>query len=242
MAQASPFRRSVLVVVSVILIGATIAVAARQARPGPRLSRKGRLVDLIGAEEARARELKHQLDQLRAELTALEANAAARGRAVRELRRTADGLAPFAGLSSVSGPGIRVTLSDSSMRTSPTGDPNDLVIHEQDLQAVVNALWAAGAEAIAISGERLTSESAIRCVGNTLLLHGSVHSPPYRIAAIGSGAALRRGLEGDDLVRRFRAAADEFRLVFEVVDADHLTLPAFDGVVADRFARENRNA
>jgi uncharacterized protein YlxW (UPF0749 family) len=83
-----------------------------------------------------------------------------------------------------------VTLEDSSASNSPTGDPNDLVIHEQDIQTVVNALWAAGAEALSVNGERLTSTSAVRCAGNTLLLHGEVHSPPYEIRAIGDPDAL----------------------------------------------------
>ncbi|MCA1834273.1 MAG: DUF881 domain-containing protein [Actinomycetota bacterium] len=241
MPETSPLGRSVFVAVAILLIGATLAVAARQARPGPRLSRKGRLVDLIRAEERRARTLRAQLDVLRADLEALEGQGAARGRDLLQLRHAADGLEPFAGLAAVAGPGLRVTLDDSSMRTSPTGDPNDLVIHQQDIQAVVNALWASGAEAVAIGGERITAASAIRCVGNTLLLHGSVYSPPYRIAAVGDPARLRGGLASDGLVERFQAAVDEFRLVFEVKDADHLELPAYHGVIADQFAAVHRS-
>lgn len=236
MAETSPLRRPILIVISIVLIGATLAIAARQARPGPRLSRRARLIDLIRAEDARARELRRQLDALRQQLQALEGEGAARGRSVASLRRIADGLAPLAGLAPVRGPGLRVTLSDSSLRSSPTGDPNDLVIHQQDIQAVVNALWASGAEALAINGERITAASAIRCVGNTLLLHGAVYSPPYRIAAVGSRDRLRAGLAGDGLVERFRAAVEEFRLGFAVEAADELVLPAFRGIVADRFA------
>jgi uncharacterized protein YlxW (UPF0749 family) len=70
------------------------------------------------------------------------------------------------------------TPDDSSLRQLPTGNLNDLVIHSQDVQAVVNGLWKAGAEAVAINGQRLVSTSAVLCVGNTLLLNGTVHSPP----------------------------------------------------------------
>ena len=62
------------------------------------------------------------------------------------------------------------------------------------MQAVVNALWAGGAEAMMIQDQRIISTSAVRCVGNTLILQGRVYSPPYRIRAIGDPDALRRTL------------------------------------------------
>jgi uncharacterized protein YlxW (UPF0749 family) len=231
-----PSPRTAVVVVALILIGVVFVAASTQHRPGPRLSRKARLVDLIRAEDARARSLRAQLDDLRTQVDALSAGDSARARRLAELRRVADGLAPYAGLAAVRGPGIVVELRDSSLQRAPGGDPNDLVIHEQDLQSVVNALWASGAEAIGINGERITGESAIRCVGNTLLLHGSVYSPPYRIAAIGNATALRNGLDDDPYVERFRDAAREFRLGFDVADETALALPGFSGVVAERYA------
>src|SRR5205814_4741992 len=104
-----------------------------------------------------------------------------------------------AGLVAMRGPGLKVTLDDSKRVKAPTGNVNDLVIHSQDVQAVVNALWRAGAEAIAINGQRLVSTSAVLCVGNTLLLNGTVHSPPYVVVAIGAGM---ERFEADRLVRR----------------------------------------
>ncbi|MGH2678617.1 MAG: DUF881 domain-containing protein, partial [Actinomycetota bacterium] len=110
---------------------------------------------------------------------------------------------------------VVVTLDDSPASRSPTGDPNDLVIHERDLQTVVNALWGAGAEAVGINGERLTSTSAVRCAGNTLLLHGTLHSPPYRVAAIGDPAALK-AVGRQPGVAGLSSAAGDLGLVFEV--------------------------
>jgi uncharacterized protein YlxW (UPF0749 family) len=170
------------------------------------------------------------LDDLQQDLAALEAGGSARQRELNALNAQRDALAPFAGLSAVTGRGLSVVLSDSTLRESPTGDPNDLVIHEQDLQAVVNALWAAGAEAVAINGERITARSAVRCVGNTLLLHGSVYAPPYRVAAVGPAAALEDGLDRSEDVERFRIAAEDFRLGFTVTREALLALPAFRGV------------
>ncbi|TMK82940.1 MAG: DUF881 domain-containing protein [Actinobacteria bacterium] len=143
----------------------------------------------------------------------------------------------YAGLADVTGPGVVVEMRDSLLRRSPTGDPNDLVIHQQDIQAVVNALWAGGAEAMSINGERLTSDSAVRCVGNTLLLHGSVYAPPYRISAIGDPGALSAVLASDPLVERFRVFVEDVHLGFTIRRAGSLTVPAFQGVVTATSAR-----
>lgn len=214
---------------ALFLLGMVLAVVAANTEPGPRLSRRAALVDLIRREDQRARTLRGELDRLAARLEALEERSGARG--LDRLRARIAALAEVAGLAPVAGPGVVVTLRDSTLRRSPTGDPNDLVIHEQDLQAVVNAMWSAGAEAVSINGERITGASAVRCVGNTLLLHGSVYAPPYVVAAVGDPGRLRDGLERDPLVERFRVFAEEFRLGFEARAEGRLSLPGARGVV-----------
>jgi len=218
-------------------LGFAIVLAVSSADPGPRFSGRERLVDLIAKEDLRARLLREEVEGLKARLGEIEADAAGRQGSLRSTRAVIDALARVAGLTEVQGPGLVVELRDSALHESPTGDPNDLVIHEQDLQAVVNALWSAGAEALAINGERITSSSAVRCVGNTLLLHGSVYAPPYRIQAVGDPAALLAGMNADPLVERFRIFAEEFRLGFGATAAAVLELPAFRGVVTNQYAR-----
>jgi uncharacterized protein YlxW (UPF0749 family) len=111
---------------------------------------------------------------------------------------------------------VVVTLDDSSARRSPTGDPNDLIVHERDIQTVVNALWAAGAEAVGINGERLTTTSAVRCAGNTLLLHGALHSPPYHIAAIGDPERLASAVPAQPGMGRLSESVEAFGLGLDV--------------------------
>lgn len=150
------------------------------------------------------------------------------GPATAEVQATAaevDELAGLAGSGGVSGPGVVVTLDDSGLSRSPSGDPNDLVIHEQDIQTVVNALWRAGAEAVAVAGQRLTSASAVRCAGNTLLLHGTIQSPPYEIVAIGDPGALGDSLAGGPGIDRVLAAARAFGLRY-VVEEGTVRIPA----------------
>jgi uncharacterized protein YlxW (UPF0749 family) len=102
---------------------------------------------------------------------------------------------------------------------------------------VVNALWAGGAEAMTIMDVRVVSTSAVRCVGNTLLLDGRVYSPPFVVAAIGDPDALQRALDASEGVQLFRVAAANYGLGYDVkVEAD-LMVPAYNGSIGLRSAR-----
>ncbi|MCK9898981.1 hypothetical protein CC117_08320 [Parafrankia colletiae] len=146
-------------------------------------------------------------------------------------------LAAQVGLTAVRGPAVTVELDDAARETRgrplPAGirspGPNDLVVHQQDVQAVVNALWAGGAEAMAIMNHRVTPRTAVRCVGNTLLLEGRVYSPPFRISAIGDQTALRGALDGDPGVQLYRDYVAAYGLGYRVVADADLLLPAHSG-------------
>ncbi|MEX5636039.1 DUF881 domain-containing protein [Parafrankia sp. FMc2] len=146
-------------------------------------------------------------------------------------------LAAQVGLTAVRGPAVTVELDDAARETRgrplPAGirspGPNDLVVHQQDVQAVVNALWAGGAEAMAIMNHRVTPRTAVRCVGNTLLLEGRVYSPPFRISAIGDQTALRGALDGDPGVQLYRDYVAAYGLGYRVVADPDLLLPAHSG-------------
>src|SRR5699024_8063114 len=104
-----------------------------------------------------------------------------------------------AGLGPLTGPGLTVTLTDATRDAAgdyPAGArPDDLVVHQQDVQAVLNALWAGGADAIQVQDQRVTTTSAPLCIGNTLLLGGRTYSPPYVIKAIGPVDAMHGALD-----------------------------------------------
>ena len=95
-----------------------------------------------------------------------------------------DAIAGAAGLTPMTGGGLTVTLDDAppgaidrSYPRLPEPTADDLVVHQQDLQAVVNALWAGGAAAIQLMDQRIISTSAVRCVGNVLILQDRVYFP-----------------------------------------------------------------
>ena len=229
-------RSGILFATVCVLLGFLAAVALRARPPSPeaRLPGRYRLAALIERQQATTTRLRAEVDDLRAEVDRLVAETSSRaaGAAARTTRLDRANLT--AGLVPLRGPGLRVTLDDSLLDEAPTGNVNDLVIHSQDVQAAVNALWRAGAEAMSINGQRLVGTSAVLCVGNTLLLNGTVHSPPYVISAVG---AQRDRFDDDPLVRRLREDADAFGIRFAVARDDTIDIPAYKGSTALRYAK-----
>ena len=119
-------------------------------------------------------------------------------------------------------------------------DPNQLVVHQSDLQAVVNALWAGGAGAMTIAGQRVIATSAVRCVGNTLLLNGDVYSPPFRVAAIGPSGTMEDKLATSPGVKLFEQAAEYFGLGYTVEQQSDLHLSAYRGSTTLLYAEAGR--
>ena len=138
------------------------------------------------------------------------------------------------GLTALHGPGLMVVLDDAPAGEADRAgvDPNQLVVHQSDLQAVVNALWAGGAEAMTIAGQRVIATSAVRCVGNTLLLNGEVFSPPFRVAAIGPADAMTSAgrIPGREAVQAGRRVLRP-RLHRR---ADRVDVPAYTGSITLR--------
>ncbi len=190
--------------------------------------------DRIEAREGRAAALRAEVERSGAEL--------ARGdEPLRLLRERADAARPAAGFTPLHGPGLTVVLDDSPRRLTddvPGGPSNDdLVVHQGDVQAVVNALWAGGAEGMSIMDVRVISTSAVRCVGNTLLLHGRVFSPPFKVTAIGDSRAMRQSLSAASGVQEFRNAVANFGLGYQETVEGDATVPAYDGSIALRAAQ-----
>ena len=181
------------------------------------------LADLVRNAERQVDAESATLRQLQAEAKAATDAAAADDTQVGRLKTEEAPLLLAAGRQAVSGPGILVVLDDApTVPDDPTVDPNQLVVHQSDLQAVVNALWAGGAEAVGIAGQRVIATSAVRCVGNTLLLNGRVYSPPYQIEAIGPADAMSKELDRSPGVTLFRQAASYYGLGYTVESQDRL--------------------
>jgi uncharacterized protein YlxW (UPF0749 family) len=233
-AQRTGVGRALTAVVCTVA-GVMVAVSALNARGTDlRPGRNTDLVSLVQSQSARNRALARQVTQLRQQVDQLAA-----------ARNPSDSLAPVveraslaAGFVPVSGPGVTVTLDDAPASVSAEGvDPDLLVVHQQDIQAVVNALWSGGAEAMTIQGQRVISTTAVKCVGNTVVLHGVPYAPPYVVQAVGDVNALEAALAASPPVTVFKQYVDAFGLVYEQDSERRLDFPAHEGALELRHAQ-----
>ena len=148
-----------------------------------------------------------------------------------------------AGTQKIKGKAVTVTLDDAPPNATaklpgyPEPQPDYLVIHQQDLQAVVNALWQGGAKGIKVMDQRLISTSAVRCVGNTLILQGRVYSPPYRVTAVGDQEKLRQALDDSTAIQNYQLYVKAYGLGWKVEEDDRTTLPGYSGTVDLHYAQ-----
>jgi uncharacterized protein YlxW (UPF0749 family) len=184
----------------------------------------------VASRRVEARRLQAEVDRLAARGTGTDG--ARPDSTEDELLRSASGLLP------VQGNGMRVELSDTPRSVNfPDIDPNLLVVHQQDIQAYVNALWAGGAEAVALQGQRLVTTSGIKCVGNTVVIDGVPYSPPYVIEAVGEPLQLRAGLNRSAEVETYRVYAEKYQLGLSEDEIGALHIEGYDGPVAFRYAK-----
>jgi uncharacterized protein YlxW (UPF0749 family) len=147
-----------------------------------------------------------------------------------------------AGTTKITGESVSVTLDDAPPDATanpgyPEPQPNDLVIHQQDLQAVVNALWQGGARGIQVMDQRLISTSAVRCVGNTLILQGRVYSPPYKVTAVGDPGKLKQALNDSTAIQNYLLYVKAYGLGWKVDENEAVTLPGYSGTVDLHYAQ-----
>lgn len=213
-----------------VLAGLMMAVGAIASRGNDlRPNRTTELAGLVRAESDRADALGKRAAGLRQEvddLTRQRAGAAGQGPAASALATAAE----VAAATPVTGPAVTVTLTDAPASVQPAGVDEDLlVVHQQDIQAVVNELWAAGAEAVTIQGQRVSSRTGIKCVGNTVVVHGVPYAPPYVISAIGDQNRLERGLRDSHYLGVYRQYVDAYRLGYDVARQARAEMPAYAG-------------
>ena len=230
-----------LVPVVALLAGVLFATSGRTAQ-GTDL-RGGEVTELSGLIDQRNDVIARQQDQLgdlQRQVERLTEQAASRNTDVAAAQTAGDAGALSAALVPLTGPGVVITLDDAPSR--PDGSlpvnarPDDLVIHQSDVQAVVNAVWAAGADGVAIMGRRLIATSAVRCVGNTLLLQGRPYSPPFVVTAIVDADAARTQLAGSPQVQVFQQAVADFGLTFTIEAQNQIRLPEYDGSLEMQYA------
>ena len=237
--SARPSPWSVAVPIVAVLAGILFATSGTAAQGRSLRSDAGGLPDIIREKTQDNARMTGELQRLTTEVDELTHSGAPGNTAIEGLESRAETLVFAAGRSAVRGPAVEVALDDSPLTQDqlPEGfGVDDIVVHQQDVQAVVNAFWAGGAEAMMIQDQRIIATSAIRCVGNTLILQGRVYSPPYRIRAIGDPARLRDFLRRSPEVQIYQEYVKAVGLGYEVTTHDRLEFPSYAGSITPEYA------
>lgn len=224
-----------LTVLGSLLAGFLLSAALRAGRSAALEQdvRRAELIELIEHRRAHTVRLSAQLETLRDDVAAAEAEAA---EGVPLLRRRLAELEAAAGLTALRGPGLRVELADAG-GTCPTGRPEDCQIQDTDLQLTVNELFAGGAEAVAVNGERVIGTTAVRSAGRSVLVNYKVLASPYVVEAVGDPERLLARFSDSEVARDFTVWKDVYELGFSTQRVDDLRLPAYAGGLRLRAAR-----
>jgi uncharacterized protein YlxW (UPF0749 family) len=225
-----PGRQVVLLVVGVVILGLLFAVTAVQTRrsaPAAAAERQS-LIERVRAATERTDGLKLQLADVQKELSdAQEAALTTTGEGA-AVQQQLDRLSVQSGAAEVTGPGIRVTVDDAAEDdTSGDDDPTqEGRILDIDLQELVNGLWAAGAEAVSIDGQRVTSRASIRMAGDAIFMDLQPLTRPYEILAIGDPSNLGARFADSYGGAWMQTLAATYGVRFDVGSDDQLTIPA----------------
>jgi uncharacterized protein YlxW (UPF0749 family) len=221
-----------------LLVGVLFVVSAHNSqgtdlRPG----RFPDLASLVANDASQVDSLKKHVGQVQQQVSVLSSSVD--NRQVARLSRQAALMRGPAGLLPEIGPGVTVTLSDAPPGTDSPDNPNLLLVHQQDIQAVVNAMWRGGAQAVTVQGQRVVSTTGIRCIGNSVQLQGVPYSQPYVISAVGDQASVLRAIDRDPYLQVYRAdAADpQINVGWSLTTADRIVAPAYDGLLGLQYAR-----
>jgi uncharacterized protein YlxW (UPF0749 family) len=238
-ARGRPLAWRVAVPVVCALAGLLAATSMINARGTDlRGGRHSDLISLVSAQRSEVQDLRRQVRTDQAAINALLHSVD--GAAPPKLHRQLAALGATAGLSAQHGEGVAVSLDDAPRgEPVPEGiDPDLLLVHQQDIQAVVNALWAGGAKGVSLQGQRVIATTGIKCVGNTVVLQGVPYSPPYRIVAVGAPSALQTALAASPQVQAYRDyTAPPYNLRWSMRTSVNVTVPAYSGALTLDYAR-----
>ncbi len=219
---------AVFAVAGLLLVASARSSDGTDLRPG----RNDDLASLVRSEAAQQQEVEDRAAEMTRNVDRL--SGLVNDSTVKEARAQANLLEGPAGFHEVSGAGLTVVLSDAPEEVREESDENInlLIVHQQDIQAVVNAMWKAGAEAITIQGQRLISTTGIKCAGNSVELQGIPYPQPFVIQAVGDPAALQAGIDSDAYLDFYRTQSvdPDIAIGWEMATTDSVRAPAYSGL------------
>jgi len=237
--QRRTMRRDVqlsLTVAFFILSGlvATQVKTQRNIRDTERRASQAQLAELVQSKKDVER-LEQANKELQAKLNAILAASEQDSKQAKMLAGELEKAKMAAGLMPVKGRGLLVTLNDNPKipKDAPPLEKEMYLVHDWQILQVVNELRSAGAEAVAVNGRRLGTNSYVRCVGLVIRIDDVRIGAPYKIEAIGDPEALRGALEAPGGI------LDEFRpyILTKVTPQEEISLPAMEGIPNFKHAK-----
>ncbi|MGW5536553.1 DUF881 domain-containing protein [Streptomyces sp. NPDC004009] len=228
-----------------VLAALVVTVGAAQARIAAPVVAKERqeLIDRIDRETADADRLESDVDKLRDDVDTRRRAALRHSGGGSE----ADLVGVLSGATAVHGPGVKLVVNDAK-EASAGGDgsnPRETSgfsdtgrVRDRDMQRVVNGLWASGAEAVSINGQRLTALSAIRAAGDAILVDNRPLVPPYTVLAVGDGQRLSTRFQDSADGLYLHALEENFGIRATISTEGDVSLPSAPSVIV-RTAQPN---
>lgn len=225
--------------VALLVLGFLIAAQLRSEAPRARYTSQARTPLLETATELQAQQddLKTRILALRAEIQGVEGLGAGSADLVRQLNVQLEEARIAAGLIPLAGSGIVLQLDDSQSLVPPGGSDPDYLVGSRDVRAVVEELWIAGAEAIAVNDERVTPTTAIIDIGSSLLVNSAYLAPPYQVTAIGAPGLYDRLSRSPGFIAFVRTRAEVYGIRLSFAEPETVDMPAFAGTVTLRYSR-----
>ena len=229
------------VTLGVALLGLGFLVAAQLAAEGPRVryttQERSPLVETATDLQTDPEALKASILDLRTRIQAAEQAGEGSAALVSNLNDQLQAARIAAGLIPLTGSGIVLQIEDSLEPADPAGNTEDLLVGARDLRTVVEELWAAGAEAVAINGERMTPTTAVIDIGPSILVNSAYLAGPYQVTAVGPDDLYARLSASPGFVDFIRARAEAWGLRVSIAEPETVDMPAFAGTVTLRYAR-----
>lgn len=229
------------VTLGLALLGLGFLIAAQLASEGPRIryttQERTPLVQTALDLQSQQNGLKDQILQLRAAITELEEAGEGGAAVTQELNRRLEEARIAAGLTPLTGPGLVIRLDDSTIALPAEGNDRDYLVSGRDVLTVVEELWLAGAEAVAVNAERVAAGTAIVDIGGSVLVNAAYIVPPYEVRAIGPDDMFDRLTASPGFVDFIRARSETFGIGVSYAELEAVDLPAFAGLVNLRHGR-----
>ena len=223
------------------LLALGFLVAAQLAAEGPRVryttQERSPLVETALALQTQQEQLKQQILDLRGQIKTVEDQGQGTTAQQRELNASLQQARVAAGLIPLTGTGIVFRLADSKQPVPANGNPADYAVTARDIRTVIAELWLAGAEAIAVNGERVIATTGVLDIGGTILVNSAYLAPPYQVSAIGPTDMLEQLGLSQGWVDFIETRRGRFGIEVSFAEPASVDVPAFAGSLNLRESR-----